>query len=83
MVYSESSNGDKHMNGDKMEYFLVKGTVRKILYMGTDTSFQDIRLVKADSPDQAERKFQNYWEDKTSEYSVYYHACGEAQETIS
>ena len=65
-----------------MEYFLVKGIVRKTPYMGDTTSFEDTRLVKADSPDQAERKFQNYWEAKTSEYSVYYTAYGEALETI-
>ena len=65
-----------------MESFLVKGKVYKTLYMGDETSFEDIRLVKADSLGEAERKYQNYWEEQTSEYSVYYHAYGEAQETI-
>jgi hypothetical protein len=65
-----------------MEYFLVNGKVYKTLYMGDETSFEDIRLVKANSLSEAERKYENFWEAKTSEYSVYYRAYGVAQQTI-
>ena len=65
-----------------MEYFLVKLTLRKTPYMGVTSSYEDIRLVKADSPHEAERKCQEYWEAKSSEYSTYYEAYSEALETI-
>jgi hypothetical protein len=65
-----------------MTYFLVKGRVSKTYYMGEETSFDDTRLVIADTPKEAEAKFEKYWSDQTSEYSVYYHAFGHALETI-
>jgi hypothetical protein len=65
-----------------MEYFLVKGIVYKTFYMGEETRFDDIRLVKANSIEEAEQKYEDYWRNKTDEYSVYYHASGYATETI-
>jgi len=65
-----------------MEYFLVRGTVYKTPYIGEETSFEDIRLVKADSLEEAEQKYEDYWRSKTDEYSVYYYASGNAIETI-
>ncbi len=66
-----------------MEYFLVKGTVFVTQYMGKTTNFEDIRLVKAHHWSEAQEKFEKYWENQTSEYSVYYRADGiEVLETI-
>ena len=65
-----------------MKTFLVKGIVYLTPYMGKERSFEDIRLVVAESATDAEEKFERWWENKTNEYSVYYHAHGEALETI-
>lgn len=65
-----------------MEYFLVRGTVYMTPYMGDQTSFEDIKLVKANSVEEAEQKYEDYWRNKTDEYSVYYHASGSAEETL-
>ena len=65
-----------------MEYYLVKGTVYKTPYMGDEERHEDIRLVKANSAEEAEQKYADYWEKKTSEYSIYYYATGFAEETI-
>jgi len=66
-----------------MEYFLVKGIVYATEYMEKENKFEDIRLVKADSKEEALEKYDNYWSSKTSEYSVYYFVHGEVIETIS
>ena len=65
-----------------MEYYLVKGTVYVSHYMENDTYFEDMRLVKADSADQAVRKYEKYWSNKSSPYATVYHAAGQAEETI-
>lgn len=66
-----------------MEYFLVKGEIRKRDYMGDATYINDTRLVKANNADEAYAKYTKYWEDKTSEYSVYYSAINiDVTETI-
>jgi hypothetical protein len=65
-----------------MDYFLVRGTVYKTEYMGDETRFDDVRLVKAYHKIEAEEKYEEYWRLKTSEYSVYYHATGHAFETV-
>lgn len=53
-------------------YFLVKATIHITQYMGKETKEQDIRLVKANSADEARLKYETYWTNKTHEYSVYY-----------
>jgi len=65
-----------------MELFLVKGTVYKTTYMGDVWQFDDLRLVRAESAGEAERKWEAWWEAKTDEYSVYYRASGEAIDTV-
>jgi hypothetical protein len=66
-----------------MEIWLVKGTVCKTEYMGDEHRFDDVRLVKAWTSNQAREKFEQFWESKTDEYSVYYRVgkC-EVKETI-
>jgi hypothetical protein len=44
--------------------------------------FDEYRLVKAHNAFEAEDKYKKFWEDKASEYSVYYHAYGDVVETI-
>jgi hypothetical protein len=63
--------------------FIVKGTVRVTPYMD-DYPFavEDIRIVMAVDADEARAKYQDYWDQKTEEYSIYYHADGEVMETI-
>lgn len=65
-----------------MEYYLVRGTVYRTYYMGEEERHEDIRLVKANSAEEAEQKYEDYWSNKTEQYSVYYHATGFAEETI-
>jgi len=65
-----------------MEYFLVIGTVYRTYYMDEQTKFDDMRLVKAISVSEAERKYHEYWSGQTNEYSVYYSATGHAFPTI-
>lgn len=65
-----------------MKYFLVTGTVDIYEYMREPTSRQVTQLVIADTAEQAEAKFQSYWERKSVEYDISYHACGRAMETI-
>jgi hypothetical protein len=65
-----------------MEYYLVNGTVSKTPYMGKEERFQDTKLVKATSAEEAKQKFEDYWEGQTNEYSVYYYAYVYAEETI-
>lgn len=62
--------------------FLVKGTVRYTPYMGDTKVFEDLRLVKAASAGEAERKYEAWWEAKSSDYSHSYHASGEVLETV-
>lgn len=51
--------------------------------MGDATYINDARLVKANNADEAYAKYTKYWEDKTSEYSVYYSAINiDVTETI-
>lgn len=65
-----------------MEYFLVRGTVYKTAYMGDEKVFDDIRLVKANTAEEAKQKYEDYWQNQTIEYSVYYYATGHVEETI-
>ena len=65
-----------------MNYYLVEGRIRKTDYMCDTIIFNEVRLVKAASPNEAEEKYEKYWEDKSSDYSVMYHARGSVLETI-
>jgi hypothetical protein len=62
--------------------FIVKGTVRVTPYMGDTYNVDDIRIVMAVDADEARAKYQDHWDQKTEEYSIYYHADGEVMETI-
>ena len=58
-----------------MNLYLVQGFVKRKLYMNDKVdSEKDIRLVRAFSEEEAGHKWQVDWENKTSEYSVYYSA---------
>lgn len=66
-----------------MRYYLVRGTIRKSRYMVDEVEeFDDIRLVVADSPGEAERKFDAFWNAKSEDYGVRYWASGDCIETI-
>jgi hypothetical protein len=52
-----------------MNMFLVKGRVERSEYMSSSREFDDIRLVKADSMEEAKLKYVLYWSDKSSSYS--------------
>lgn len=65
-----------------MNIFLVEGTVRVSEYMGDSHSFKDLRLVEAESEEEAHDKYESYWDRKTVEYSTYYHASARVKETI-
>lgn len=65
-----------------MNYFLVKGRVHERPYMGDERTYEETRLVKADDEEDAKYKFEMYWENKSSEYSVSYYCYAQALETI-
>ena len=65
-----------------MNFYLVRGRVEKTEYEGEKTEFEDIRLVKANSIEEAEQKYEAYWEAQTVLYGHYYIAYGTAMETV-
>jgi hypothetical protein len=62
--------------------YIVKGSVSVTPYMGDTYTVEDIRIVMANDAAEAYTKYQDYWNDKTDEYSVYYRANGQVMETI-
>lgn len=67
-----------------MSLFLVTGEIEESHYMDSSRKRKVIRLVDAESEDDAERKFINYYEAKSREYDVHYTAHNvEATCTIS
>ncbi len=58
------------------KFFLVRCKVECTPYMGKSRIIDDIRLVKADTMDEAKEKYERWWADKTDEYSMYYTAYG-------
>jgi len=54
------------------ELYLVKGTIHRTYYQGKSDSFDDQRLVRAESVEAAEEKYTAWWSAQTDEYSVYY-----------
>ncbi len=65
-----------------MTMFLVKGSVRYTPYMGDTTVFDDMRLVIAADAAEAERKYEAWWDAKSSDYSQSYYASGTVLETV-
>lgn len=56
-----------------MNYYLVKAKIKKYVYMGEESYFDDIRLVKADDAISASNKYENYWTiTQSSLYSISY-----------
>jgi hypothetical protein len=65
-------------------YFLVTATLETTHYMAKSTKEEIMRLVEADSEDEAEQKFRKHFEDKRREYDVSYWVQGvEVHETIT
>lgn len=63
--------------------YLVKGTIAVTPYMCDRVTYEETRLVEAETSDQARLKFDTYWESKTDAYSIYYHVTScEVLETI-
>jgi hypothetical protein len=62
--------------------YIVKGSVSVTPYMGDTYTVEDIRIVMANDTAEAYTKYQDYWNDKTDQYSVYYRANGQVMETI-
>lgn len=62
--------------------YIVKGTVSVTPYMGDTYEVDDIRIVVATDTTEAYTKYQDYWQRKTEEYSIYYHADCEVMETL-
>jgi hypothetical protein len=62
--------------------YIVKGTVTVTPYMGDTYEVEDIRIVMANDTAEAYTKYQDYWQSKTEEYSIYYYANIEVMETI-
>lgn len=62
--------------------YIVKGTVYVTPYMGDTYNVEDIRIVMANDEDDAKLKYEEYWNDKTSDYSIYYRVSCTVMETI-
>jgi hypothetical protein len=62
--------------------YIVKGTVSVTPYMGDTYEVEDIRIVMANDTAEAYTKYQDYWQSKTEEYSIYYYANIEVMETL-
>ena len=62
--------------------YIVRGTVSVTPYMGETYKMEDIRIVMANDTAEAYTKYQDYWRQKTSGYSIYYHADCEVMETL-
>lgn len=62
--------------------YIVKGTVYVTPYMGDTYTVEDIRIVMANDEDDAKLKYDEYWNDKTDEYSVYYRVSCTVMETV-
>jgi hypothetical protein len=53
--------------------FLAEVVVRKTYYLHDDTVEHTVtRIVEAESEDEACKKIEKHYDDKTDEYSVYY-----------
>ena len=52
--------------------FLCRCTVTRTDYMLHSKEFEDLRLVRADSAEEAEIKYQNYWLSRSRDYDVSY-----------
>ena len=48
-----------------MKYFLVEAMIRSTDYKGKPTDGKDIRLVIAESNDEAFTKYVNFWKNET------------------
>jgi len=58
-----------------MNLYLVRGNVERRMYdddLRRAITFEDIRLVKADSEEAASEKWAQYWNDKGSLYYDFY-----------
>lgn len=62
--------------------YIVKGHVQVTPYMGNPYVIEDIRIVMAVDEEDARLKYEDYWGDKTDEYSVYYRVNCTVMETI-
>jgi hypothetical protein len=62
--------------------YIVKGSVYVSPYMGDTYTVEDIRIVMAADEEDARLKYEDYWNDKTDEYSVYYRVNCTVMETI-
>lgn len=55
-----------------MNIWLAIANIEKTEYMGSTTKFDDIRLVMAATAEEAEKKYNDYWENQGSTYSTSY-----------
>lgn len=58
----------------RSKLYLVTGTVRERWYLSdTERCRSDCRLVMADDPDEAAKKFTAHWTSLIDDYAVYYY----------
>lgn len=58
-----------------MKTFLCNYTLSISYYMGKDLTENKMMLVEAENEDKAKETLMKYWENRTSEYDVYYYVC--------
>jgi len=80
MFDQEYDNSTKEQD---MFAYLVTGTVEISHYMGSTGTIEKSHIVYALNERDAERKFEEYYNNKTSAYCTYYYAYNiEANETL-
>lgn len=62
--------------------YLVKGTVYVTPYQNDTYTVDDMRIVMADNEDDAKLKYEDYWDNQTEYYSVYYRVDCTVMETL-
>jgi hypothetical protein len=66
-----------------MNFWLVKACVERSEYMASSHEFDDLRLVRAESAQEAQSKYHRYWEMKSFSYGTsYYVLTCEVVETV-
>lgn len=57
-----------------MKPYLVSGKIRQTQYMGHEFTFDDMRIVMANSKIEAIDKFEIFWDAKSESYGDCYYA---------
>lgn len=70
----------------ELKYFLVKGKIKALKvyekHTSPDCTYNEVRLVLAESEEQAKDKYETYWDRKCNDHNSYCILSCEVLETI-